>query len=215
MVRKIGCLLVLACAMMAHSALGASASARQEKPRDLSVNETSEEKAVDQETAQTIEDEFGPSGGNPDKIGALKKSETGEDKTPVFVKPTAAKTESSNPFFRMIIALGVICVAGLGALVYIKKFKKLATTKGPAPKIQVLTQHFLGPKKSLAIVKIAGESILIGITDHNITPIRVLALLDDELPVQNPADFNAAMQGLDFVDDTKDQFEFHAPGNYR
>ena len=48
--------------------------------------------------------------------------------------------------------------------------------------IKVLTQHYLGPKKSLAIVRVAGESILIGVTDQNISMIKSLALLDDEIP---------------------------------
>jgi flagellar protein FliO/FliZ len=45
-----------------------------------------------------------------------------------------------------------------------------------------LTQHYLGPKKSLAIIRVAGESILIGVTDTNINMIKSLALLDDEVP---------------------------------
>ncbi len=213
---KIGCLLAL---MVQISMTEARAVTLPETPRDLTEkvkeDKATEEENIEREAVATLEEEF-TKGSNPDKIGsAAPKTDVSEEKVPVLTKASAPKGDSSNPFFRVILALGVVCVAGLGALVYIKKFRKLTTSKGPAPKIQVLTQHFLGPKKSLAIVKIAGESILIGITDHNITPIRVLALLDDELPVQNPKDFNAAMQGFDFVDDTKDEFEFHSPGNYR
>ena len=43
-----------------------------------------------------------------------------------------------------------------------------------------MTQHFLGPRKSLAIIRVAGETMLIGVTDHNISMIKSLSLLDED-----------------------------------
>ena len=59
--------------------------------------------------------------------------------------------------------------------------------------IKVLSQHYLGPKKSLVIVRVAGESILVGVTDSNISMIKSLALIDDEVPVETPKNFADAL----------------------
>ncbi len=59
--------------------------------------------------------------------------------------------------------------------------------------LKILSQHYLGPKKSLAIVRVAGESILIGVTDQNISMIKALSLLDDELPNVLPKNFEDAL----------------------
>jgi flagellar protein FliO/FliZ len=48
--------------------------------------------------------------------------------------------------------------------------------------IQVLSTQHLGAKKSLAVVQVAGEAMLIGITDNNISMIKSISLLDDDMP---------------------------------
>ncbi len=209
----IGCLLII----VSSSAFAES----HVRPNDLSAGGPAKP-SVEEESLQVLEQDFQKAEANAEKA-AEKSADTQkeaakvagsttalkESEIPVLTKSTETKSSSSNPFFRMMIALVVICGLGLGTLVYAKRFKKITTSQSKAPKIQVLTQHHLGPKKSLAIVKIAGESILIGVTDHNITPIRVLSLLDDELPPAGPRDFNAAMQGVDFLEEAQDDFKFH------
>jgi flagellar protein FliO/FliZ len=59
--------------------------------------------------------------------------------------------------------------------------------------VKILTQHYLGPKKSLAIIRVAGESMLIGVTDQNINLIKTLALLDEEIPQDTPKDFSKSL----------------------
>lgn len=165
---------------------------------------------TEEESLAALEADFKKQENTSDKIG--KSDPLKESEIPVLSKKTEMKAEASNPFVRMIIAVIVVLAMGAGALVYAKKYRKMKVQRGPAPQIQVLTQHYLGPKKSLAIIKVAGESILIGMTDHSITPIRVLALLDDELPTQTPDDFNAAMTHVDFAGADSDEFQFHSSG---
>ena len=57
----------------------------------------------------------------------------------------------------------------------------------------MLNQHHLGPKKSLTIIRVAGEAILIGVTDQSITHIKTLSLMDDELPESVPASFKTEL----------------------
>jgi flagellar protein FliO/FliZ len=105
-----------------------------------------------------------------------------------------AKKASSNesPFFRILFSIALMGVLGVGAFVFLRKY---ATPRGmkTQTQIKVLQQHYLGPKKSLAIIRVAGESILVGITDQNINMIKSLSLLDDEVPEEAPAHFTNVM----------------------
>lgn len=117
------------------------------------------------------------------------KAETAEENLPVFKgeKPKAEiKVEqtqtSSYLWLRVLGSLGIV-VGLIGGSVYL--LKKLPNTNRFANKskmIQVLSQHYIGAKKSLAVVRVAGETVLVGITDNNISHIKTLSLLDDEVP---------------------------------
>lgn len=113
-----------------------------------------------------------------------------ENEIPVFKNNTQAKSNaasgSSSSLFMTFVILATFAIAGIVA---IKKFAKHKTNDVNG-KIKVLTQHYLGPKKSLALVRIAGESILIGITENNITHIKTLSLLDEDLPEEVPNHFS-------------------------
>jgi flagellar protein FliO/FliZ len=79
--------------------------------------------------------------------------------------------------------------------------------------IKVLSQHHLGPKKSLAIIHVAGESMLVGITDNNISMIKSLSLIDDEVPADMPNTFGQTMakkanEAQPMIDDLDEEFSF-------
>jgi flagellar protein FliO/FliZ len=52
------------------------------------------------------------------------------------------------------------------------------------------------------IVQVAGETLLLGVTDHNITMLKTLALIDDEVPAELPQKFNHTME--DFIGDEEE-----------
>lgn len=118
------------------------------------------------------------------------KDKRAESEIPVFTDKTEAKKTAGSSLERLVMTLFVVC-ALLGASLF--GIKRLAARRGkniPSPtKIQILTQHHLGPKKSLAIIQVAGEAILIGITDQNISMLKTLALIDDEVPGHVPKNF--------------------------
>lgn len=114
-----------------------------------------------------------------------------------------ANTEGSG-VFRIIFTLGILGLVGAGAVVFLRKYKIPQASKHQT-QIKILQQHFLGPKKSLAIVRVAGESILVGITDHNITMIKSLSLMDDEVPAEAPQNFNKVLSGLGSDDDFQEE----------
>lgn len=103
-----------------------------------------------------------------------------DDEIPVnFAKAKKSETTESSTG-RLFLTFGIMAVI-LGLGYYLAK-KYGRPTNSQQTKIKILTQHYLGPKRSLAIVRVAGESILIGITDQNINMIKSLSLLDDEIP---------------------------------
>jgi flagellar protein FliO/FliZ len=108
-------------------------------------------------------------------VGTTSWSETNlsEDQIPINLEATKPTQTTENPIFRLIASLSIVGILVAGGVLLIKKkgFKKSLLKEN---QIKILTQHYLGPKKSLAIVRVAGESILIGITDQAISHIKTL-----------------------------------------
>lgn len=116
-----------------------------------------------------------------------------EDQIPLTID-AIKKPAETEPMSTRLLMTGVIISALLGTAYYfVKKYKISNTINKSNMQIKVLSQHYLGPKKSLAIVRVAGESILIGVTDSNISMIKSLSLLDDEIPAETPQNFSEAM----------------------
>lgn len=120
------------------------------------------------------------------------KEKLPETEIPINITEKKVEASSESGFGRIMISLGVLLMTGIGIFLYMRKYVKPSAHKNQ--QIKVLTQHYLGPKKSLAIIRVAGESILIGVTDHNISMIKSLSLLDEEIPEFSEKDFSAALE---------------------
>lgn len=135
-----------------------------------------------------------------------------ENEIPLNFEKEKKSANAENPLFKLLLSVSVIGVIATGAVIFIRKYSLPKQAKFQTP-IKVLQQHYLGPKKSLAIVRVAGESILIGITDHNISHIKTLSLLDEELPEVAPTQFEGVLKGMDAdktiqEDELSDQEDF-------
>lgn len=117
-----------------------------------------------------------------------------ESEIPVHLDNAKKTSATDSPWMRMFMGLSVAAILSAGAWVLVRRAKSKAGSKEAAPQIKVLTQHYLGPKRSLAIIRVAGESILIGVTDQNISLIKELSLLDEEIPVNVPTNFNQSLE---------------------
>ncbi|MFN8845543.1 MAG: flagellar biosynthetic protein FliO [Bdellovibrionales bacterium] len=115
------------------------------------------------------------------------------------LKMSQAQTAQVAPIAgeRVALLLGLLVVIAGGAYFLAKKVGRPGQTG--QTQIKVLTQHYLGPKKSLAIVRVAGESILIGVTDNSINLIKSLSLMDDEIPEQTPLNFEKSLEAAEKV----------------
>lgn len=131
-------------------------------------------------------------------------SKLSEKDIPVLTsKPKAAKASSST-VARVLASIGVLLLLTISVTYGIRKYTKRTDAKTAATKIRILTQHHLGPKKSIAIIQVAGESLLVGITDHSITMLKTLSLLDEEVPESTPRDFNSALGDYEFENEEQE-----------
>lgn len=159
-------------------------------------------------TAAAVESAI-PIAAVPDKASALR-----EDQIPLkmeSLKNQAAPSQSGKLFLTLFVLLGM---AG-AAYYFVKKYAFSNKINKSNTQIKMLAQHHLGPKKSLAIIRVAGESILIGVTDQNISMIKSLSLIDDEIPAElAPQNFSQAMtEGEtrpleDLAQEIEDDFSF-------
>lgn len=120
-----------------------------------------------------------------------------ESKIPVLSKGKAKSMKAESSLKNLVIA--VVAVAAFALLMFFisKQWVKVGRKNIKANQIKIITQHYLAPRKSLAIIRVAGESILIGITDNAITPIKTLSLLDEELPEELPSSFSGSMRQVE------------------
>lgn len=123
-----------------------------------------------------------------------------EAEIPVLATVKDTKRAAGGDYGRLIITLGVLTVLLGGASFAVRRWAGKKTNKKENTRIQVLTQHHLGPKKSVAILQVAGESILVGITDHNISMLKTLSLIDDEVPASVPRNFDRALDDYEETD---------------
>lgn len=141
---------------------------------------------------------------NAESPSAVVKAES---ETPVFTDK-AKKTLKNEPvsMAKTIFALAIVAMGLLTLYMTTKKWMDKRNQKNPHTSIRVVTQHYLGPKKSLAIISVAGESILIGITDQNISLIKSLALLDGEVPEETATDFHSSLTQAEAQDQSEDDY---------
>ena len=97
-------------------------------------------------------------------------------------KTKTKKSSSMSPVNKMIVAMAALLVIAKLFFVGVGKMNKNKGHAEIAKNITVLTQKPIGPKKNLMLIRVAGETILLGVTDHNINHIKTLSLMDDELP---------------------------------
>jgi len=120
-----------------------------------------------------------------------------ESEIPLNLETTKKTSDSGHPAFKFLLAISILGVIGVGAYIFIRKYSKANFAINKHNQIRILTQHHLGPKKSLAIIRVAGESILIGVTEQNINMIKSLSLLDDEVPDVTTTDFSKLVNRSD------------------
>lgn len=117
---------------------------------------------------------------------------TPESEIPLKLEKASTNQEQTSQTGKLFLTLFVLVGMGGAGFFLARKYSFSNKINKSNMQIKVLTQHHLGAKKSLAIIRVAGESILIGVTDQNISMIKSLSLIDDEVPAELPSQSFAA-----------------------
>ena len=98
--------------------------------------------------------------------------------TPAY-QPMIDSSTATSSIIKMITALGVVIVCIYVGIWLLKKLTNRRHSSGrKAFMLEVLETAYIDPKKSLSLVRVADRSVLIGVTDNQIS---VLTELDTEL----------------------------------
>ncbi len=120
----------------------------------------------------------------------VAKSDLKESEIPVILSSPKKEKNESNFGLRLVVSLLLLVVTG-GALYFASRRWTWQKEKGgKQTRIEIIHQMHLGPRKSLALLRVSGEVMLVGITDHNINMIKSLSLIDDELDNIAKRDFH-------------------------
>lgn len=135
---------------------------------------------------------------NTEAVAAVTSLENkSESEIPLNAKSAVDSSSSTPSATRM--AIGLVAVLLLGASVFLVG-KKINAKRLSAPfshdSIKVISQKYLGPKRNLTLVRVAGEYMLLGVTDANISLIKTLSIVEDEIPELSPGDFSSAIKNL-------------------
>lgn len=122
------------------------------------------------------------------------KAQPSEDQIPLNITVDKKPVEAGGSSTRILFTGFVIATLLGTAYYFVRKYKTSNKINKSNMQIKVLSQHYLGPKKSLAIIRVSGESILIGVTDTNISMIKSLSLIDDEVPAEAPQSFAGTLE---------------------
>lgn len=139
--------------------------------RDIDINNPDSVKAALRGTQKPAAEK------NPEKLPLGQVSAV--DKTPSEEKSGAVgiKNDPSHNFARMALALFAVVALFVGGVVLVKKYaskiKKLPFGKKERL-IQVVATHYLGNKKSISLVKITGEYMVVGVSNEGISLISKL-----------------------------------------
>jgi len=104
-----------------------------------------------------------------------------ESDIPIAIRPETSISSPANESMHRWLLIVLLILGALSVLwLLLKKAQKLSVRKTSPLQIKIINNLPLGGKKYLSIVQVAGETILIGVTEHHISHIKNLALLDED-----------------------------------
>ncbi len=172
-------------------------------PSRETVGSATIEKSSDELIARTKEEVKKEVEGSEEEseilISKTKEDKKTEADIPLFKTSKAEETSSVQPSLqKILISLAVILMSFVVAAYAIKKWGNKKGITNSNRSIKIIAQHHLGPKRSIAIIQVAGESLLVGITEQNISMLKTLNLLDEDIPQKS---FTGALSQFDQEND--------------
>jgi flagellar biosynthetic protein FliO len=142
---------------------------------------------------------MGQDEGDDEDIALDEKTEA---QIPLKITNKDSKSATTPSWWRMLMGVGVAGILLFSLVVLSKKLNaKRLGAQFNKESITVISQKYLGPKRNLTLIRVAGEYLLLGVTDNNISLIKSLSVVDDEIPDLAPNDFTAAVKNITAKED--------------
>lgn len=113
-----------------------------------------------------------------------------EAETPVFAKKEMTPKTERSMMWRLGASLAFIVVIGSILIFASRKWTHGKNKGGDKVRIEVLHNFHMTPKRSLSLIRVAGEVMLIGCTDQSVNFLKSVSLIDDEIEGLLGKDFN-------------------------
>jgi len=106
---------------------------------------------------------------------------------PNFTEESGGSVDTRELFFKMMFSVLVVVVLGVTTIYIIKKFLPRITNL-PGKAIRIIETAHLGPRKTVHLLKVGNQRLLIGSTSENITMLADVtdALSETDLSGQQP-----------------------------
>lgn len=134
---------------------------------------------------------------------AIAEKSKSESEIPVFADVKKAAKSEGSFVWRLVASVGFMGVVAIAMVFAGKKWTAKKNVGGQKTRIEVLHQVHFGPKKSLGLIRVAGEVILLGMTDQSITMLKSIVLIDEELENTMNTDFNKFLNDDFAVEDIR------------
>jgi flagellar protein FliO/FliZ len=131
------------------------------------------------------------------------KAEAKESDIPLFLDAKKSDKSMGSVAWRLVASLVLIATVGGGMIYASRRWARAKDKGGSKARIEMMHQFHMGPRKSLALIRVSGETMLIGVTDHNINMIKSVALIDDELEGVMNKDFNNFLEDEFSIEDVR------------
>jgi flagellar protein FliO/FliZ len=137
------------------------------------------------------------------KAEAKPEAELKESEIPVVMSAKKAEADKGNSIWRMVASLAIVAVTAAIGLFVSKRWARKKDKGGQKARIEMMHQLHLGPRKSIGLIRVAGETMLVGITDQNINMLKAVTLIDDELEHVMGKDFNGFLEDEFSIEDVR------------
>jgi flagellar protein FliO/FliZ len=119
------------------------------------------------------------------------------EKTPVNLKdlPSTSTHAGSGSIVRTIVGLAVVIGVIYGLYWVLKQVKSSREEKASGQGLSALATLPLGPSRSLQLVRAGREIVLLGVSEHGVTPVRTYS--EDEAEAAGLLDLEADGQAAD------------------
>ena len=154
---------------------------------------TTSDQAVNDESIERAAEKLIEEGAKLEEVST--KAPKSEEETPVVFSEAAQAKSGTSIVWRLLASVIILAVAGAGLTFASKRWLRRPNVGGQQTRIEMMHQFHLGPRKSLALIRVAGETLLLGVTDHNVNMLKTVTLIDDDMAAALNQDFNT------FLDD--------------